>query len=283
MSSGGRSPYRYLAASQYGLTDGIRFGDFDGDGRTDVFRHTGSSWRVMFDGASLWTTVFTNSTPLSSLRFGDFNGDGRTDVFRSVVLAPGEGNIWQYVPGEPASGGAWGGWQYLSLDSSATSITKLAVGYFDPADTGPTRRSDIFRANGTTWGYRKNGTGTWYTLRTTSTGLGTLAFHDFTGDDVTDVFSAPDGEEWMLYAGGTGSGQSLSDSNLLLSSLDFGDMDGDGRTDVFYANTRQWRYMSAGTGPWIELAVAAEHYAEVHVANFDDDLSRADVFFPGCQ
>jgi hypothetical protein len=287
MSSAGTSPYRYLLNSQYGFSDGLAFGDFNGNGITDVFRHTGSQWRVSFDGTSLWNTVFTDSTALASLRFGDFNGDGRTDVFRSLQLAPGEGTIWQYVPGEPASGGAWSSWMTLRTDfGSGYTIGSLAVGYFDPTDIGPGAKADIFRTSGTTWQYRKDGTGsTWYTLTTSapSSGLSGLAFHDFAGDARTDVFHAT-GSEWKRYTSGLGGGVTISPSNnLALNKLDFGDFDADGKTDVFYANTREWRYMSEGKGDWIHLAWAAEYYSEVHVANFDGDLTKADVFFPGCQ
>ena len=72
--------------------DGLRFGDFDGDGRTDVFRIVGSQWQFSSAGMGPWQDLFADpsSTALDNLRFGDFNGDGRTDVF-SV-----SGTQWRY-------------------------------------------------------------------------------------------------------------------------------------------------------------------------------------------
>ena len=291
VSSGGESPYSYLNISDYGLSDGFAFGDFDGNGKTDVFRHTGSAWRVSFDGTGTWVTVKTDSTPLEDLRFGDFCGDQKTDVFRSVVV-PGESSFWQCTPGEDAAGGTWGAWQILRSDfGTIYPVTNLAVGYFDPTDAGPTKKADIFRATGTGWEYRKNGTdGTWTTLASSSAGLADLAFADFNDDGVTDVFHAsgpgsdPGDEEWWLYPGGLTPATQLSDDNdLRVFKLHFGDFDADGRTDVMYANGEQWRYKSEGTGDWIQLAVAPESWQEIAVGNFDDDDTHADVFFPGCQ
>jgi hypothetical protein len=76
----------------------LRFGDFDGDGRTDVF-----SAVPLGDGSSQWmfspggvgnSQNLAIGPALEDLRFGDFDGDGRTDVF---ATAPQEGGSqWMF-------------------------------------------------------------------------------------------------------------------------------------------------------------------------------------------
>ncbi len=74
---------------------GYRFGDFDGDGRTDVFRISGSQWQFSSGGAGPWQNLpMVDSTPIDNLRFGDFDGDGITDVFS--VIAVGGTNQWRW-------------------------------------------------------------------------------------------------------------------------------------------------------------------------------------------
>ncbi len=71
----------------------LRFGDFDGDGRTDVFSavtddHGALQWRYSPGGNQTWVSLAYDETPLSDLRFGDFDGDAITDVF---TISPEDG------------------------------------------------------------------------------------------------------------------------------------------------------------------------------------------------
>jgi len=124
---------------------------------------------------------------------------------------------------------------------------------------------------------------TWVTLNTgdpwSNLRVKDLAFVDFNGNGITDVFSA-DGSSWRWHP--SGQGVVYLEANVArVSDLRFGDLNGDGRTDVFYGNGRRWRYKSAGTGPWIQIALASEESRDVWVANFDSD-PKADIFFPQC-
>ena len=59
----------------------MRFGDFNGDGKTDVFAAWGGKWHVSYSGESSWQYLNTSGINVSDLRFGDFNSDKKTDVF----------------------------------------------------------------------------------------------------------------------------------------------------------------------------------------------------------
>src|SRR5690606_27112264 len=60
---------------------GYLLGDFDGDGRTDLFRVDGTQWQFSSGGTGPWQNLASDTTPITDLRVGDFNGDGRTDIF----------------------------------------------------------------------------------------------------------------------------------------------------------------------------------------------------------
>jgi hypothetical protein len=62
------------------MTDFV-IGDFDGDGRSDVFYANGHQWRLSRGGVAAFEVLNTSSYRVPDLRFGDFNGDGKTDVF----------------------------------------------------------------------------------------------------------------------------------------------------------------------------------------------------------
>ncbi|WP_442944673.1 FG-GAP-like repeat-containing protein [Nostoc sp.] len=84
VSDGGTSNFRNLAFGS--PLAGLRFGDFNGDGVTDVFATvprsdgSGSQWVVSDGGTSNFRNLAFGPA-LDGLRFGDFNGDGVTDVF----------------------------------------------------------------------------------------------------------------------------------------------------------------------------------------------------------
>jgi hypothetical protein len=63
----------------------LAFGDFNGDGRTDVFRTTGTQWYVSYSGTTAWQQLNTSGLFLSDVAFGDFTGDGKTDVFYAGI------------------------------------------------------------------------------------------------------------------------------------------------------------------------------------------------------
>jgi hypothetical protein len=61
----------------------LRFGDFDGDGKTDVFAIVGTTWSISSDAHGAWMPLpgapSTGGSP-TGLVVGDFDGDGITDM-----------------------------------------------------------------------------------------------------------------------------------------------------------------------------------------------------------
>jgi hypothetical protein len=73
-------------------------GDFNGDGRADVFRANGQTFAYSSGGNGLFTTLTASGYGRGSLGLADFNGDGRTDVFRA------DGTGWYVYYAGTASG-----------------------------------------------------------------------------------------------------------------------------------------------------------------------------------
>lgn len=112
----------------------IRFHDFNGDGRTDIFhRDTDGQWRIISPGVvgALgvydWTPIASSGIALSELRFGHFNNDRITDVIAV------QGGKWSV---------SWGGnssWSQLNRVRNE-SLQKLLI-----ADINNNGIDDIMR------------------------------------------------------------------------------------------------------------------------------------------
>ena len=258
VSSAGDGPWRYLAASSYGLA-ALGVADFDGDGQADILRPDGTQWQWLSGGTGGWTRRNVSTAPVSSMAFGDFDGDGRDDVFTAT------GSVWR------VSDGAAGGWR--TLRSATESVTELAFGDFDGDG-----RTDVFRATGSEWRMWPGGSGAVVRLNTSSAQLPSLGFGDFDGDGRTDVFRGSGGE-WNVSHSGTGSWTRINRSSATASSLRFADVDGDGRTDVLQLGGDEWRVSLRGETPWQRLALRST--SAVVFADFDGD-GADDAFATGC-
>lgn len=230
----------------------VRFADFNGDGRADVFRRTGDGqWQIRFsrdnlsgtiqrplrDGANLaslppfgpWVTVGEDAdSTLQDLRFADFNGDGKADIVRKL-------------PGSQ----------------------QLTIRYMD----------DDSRF------------GNWVFAGLASQPMGQLRFVDFTGDGVADLMSIPADiyESTMLRVK---SGNRFGEAQAVAlpnrgDRMRFADFDGDGFNDAFVReNDGTWRIKFRNAddfGPWVSVGSAGATPLEALVfADFDAD-GRVDV------
>lgn len=260
MASGGQGPWKYLTASAVGIAS-LGFADFDGNGKTDVFRANGGKWQVVTDGVGSWKDLNSSSATLDRLRFGDFDGDGRDDVFIAT------GTTWRF-----SSGGSTG-WQ--DLRAATERVDDLAFGDFDGDG-----KMDVFQATGTQWRVSYGGTSAWQRLNTSTAPLSSLRFGDFNGDGKTDVFSTSGGK-WRWSDGGATPWADLNTSSVTVASLRFADVDGDGKTDALRNDGEQWLYSSGAATGWRMLRVDTHTLNQVAFADFDGD-GTADIFQTGC-
>ena len=190
----------------------LAFGDFDGDGRTDVFRASGGRWYVSYAGTSAWTQINSSNYGFHQLRYGDFDGDGRTDVFLT------SGGRW-YV-----SYGGTGRWQWVQ--SSGYPLERLRFADFDGDG-----RTDVFVSSGGRWYVSDGARGSWRSINVSGVGVDDLGFADFNGDGRTDVIRAT-GSRWYVSWSGTSAWSLLRYAPERLSDVVFADINGDGRADA---------------------------------------------------
>ena len=230
-------------------------GDFNGDGKDDLFLATGAAWYYAPGGSSDWLFLNAETDTIDTLLFGDFDGDGRTDVLtkhgRDLLVSWSGTSNWQNIN---------------QLDGN---ISDMAIGDFDGD-----HRADIFFSNGKEWLVASGGSAPFKLFDTSSYRVANLRFGDFNGDGKTDVFGVANGA-WSVTFGGTVNWtrlrNKLTDS---VAGLVVADFDGDGRADVvrfnvIFPSALQWQISHDGTGDWKPLrtdplskqAAAVGHFA----------------------
>jgi VCBS repeat protein len=240
-------------------TNRLGVGDFDGDGKDDLFLATGAAWYYAPAGQAEWRYLNDMTVEMGSLLFGDFDGDGRTDVFTQ------RGREW-FV--------SWGGaspWE--KINESDARMTDFAIGDFDDD-----HRADVFYADGQTWFVSSGGVAPFTALDTSGFRIPDLRFGDFNGDGKTDVFSVVSGQ-WMVAYSGTSGWQplraKLTDS---VANLTVGDFNGDGRADVATSSCLVfcvWKVSYSGTGDWTTLRSAVVPLASAAaIGRFDGNVGE---------
>ena len=266
ISSTTRLAWRYASAASHpwqnvgnsgASLDALRFGDFNGDGQTDIFSiGSGSLWRYAAPGLHGWRETISDpdQTPLDELRFGDFDGDGLTDIFHAEPVRPDNDKYrWRIAKSAQEM------WGYVRGDEADdTNPDRLRLGDFNGNQT-----TDLFRvvSLNSDWlmQYAEGGQNGWQTLGSAYPPalfsnvdpLPRLRFGHFDGDASLDVFYRGAGAQWYFFSSQTQSWQALSNSGVALESLRFGDFDGDGLTDVFsIASSGRWRVSLGGIEVW---------------------------------
>jgi len=281
----------------------LRIGDFDGDGRDDLFRidwngqgHANNAW-LRANGNGDWSEFEGPAIPLGgddrTTYVGDFDGDGRSDLL--LVRDDSTENRIYISEGD----GRWRTWtDGLDIPLGGSRRQVLIADFDGDGD------DDILRADG-------NGDGTQYNRLALSNGTGQWTVHfdsphraligehralhvgDFDGDGAAD----------LLHVDGGGNGTELNEAIVSRGdgnwgywggiespleprnrSVHVGDFDGDGCDDILVADAidvdRNAMIRSLGDGRFAVSSppdgwIDGEH-GEVRVADFDAD-GRADI------
>ena len=219
-------------------------GDFDGDGRADIFwrRANGDNYIFFMDGTTVKAnSTYTNSVPDANWEIagaGDFNGDGKVDVLWRNA-STGENYIF-----------LMNGGTVLASSNFINSVPDTRWNVAGVGDFNGDGKSDILwrhASTGENYIYFMNGTtvlgSSTYTDQVTDTNWGVAGVGDFNGDGKADILwrNASTGEDYIFFMNGAtvlGSStytNTVPDMNWKI--VDVGDHDNDGKSDILWRNT----------------------------------------------
>ncbi len=239
--------------------------DFDGDGRSDLFRITPDGILYLYRGngqggwetgsgipiGSSWTAFSTVVAP------GDFSGDGRSDL---IGILP-DGSMRMYT------GNGAGGWENPGGVQIGAGWTGLRT-VFSPGDfTGDPHRDIIaVRTDGSMYAYAGNGAGGWITGTGVLVGYGwkssgaVFSPGDFNSDGKGDVLGVASDGSLKLYTGNGAGGFTNSAGSAIGAGWDPfvaltspGDWTGDAKPDVLGVRPdgTMYLYRGNGSGGWL--------------------------------
>jgi hypothetical protein len=214
----------------------LAVGDFDGDGRDDVFLANGTAWWYSSAGRTEWRFLLPSTHRVNDLRFGHFNRDARTDVLFSV------GETWWVSMG--------GTRLPRLLRTDGRPLADCVFGHFD--DDGIT---DVLWANGSRWFVSSGGTGPWTELRTSPIRAANMRVGDFTADGIDDIFWI-ENDRWHLWHPTVNLvsedvTKPVRDSDMALIVV--ADFDNDGRADLAKTQGDGWNWLRTGSNVWESL------------------------------
>ncbi|WP_430404647.1 hypothetical protein [Fluviicola sp.] len=231
----GVNNFMNLASSNDGLMATIdnstiidyAFGDYDGDGKTDIYKIQNSKLYVMpyeiTNGLTQgWTQIASITYVMNQLRFGHYNSDNKTDMITQdlgvIYASYGCNTSWvsigsttySFTNGSMYSGDLTGdgiedfftsdvgsfwirnnaipGSSWTPIATSTVNISSLKLGWFD-LNTADTKK-DVFYANGSTFQSAYNGTQSWINLVNSTYSASSLYICDFDSDGVSDVVNS---------------------------------------------------------------------------------------------
>ena len=235
----------------------IAAGDFDGDGRTDVFLSNGTGWFISRAGIRPWEFLRPSDKLVRDLGFADIDNDGATDV----IHRDGAGNL-----GYVKSGAAP---DLTPLTRSPVPVRDLRFGDFDGDGL-----TDIFRTRDRQWHVWYGRTGAWTPTQTSAQPISGLLFGEFDGVGGTDV-AAVTKDAWSYSSGATTPWRKLNDKlKSPFSGAVAADFDGNGATDIAFGDKDPWRYSPNGSAPFARLRRADPSDRPLHkllVGNFDGE------------
>jgi RHS repeat-associated protein len=270
----------------------LLYGDFNGDGKTDIYCHrrpgdSSSDLMALSTGSGFtgWMWASPGSYSSCQIQLGDFNGDGKTDVYCSRYAGDASSDLMALSTGSGFTGWVW---------SSAGSYSSCQMVLGDYNGDGKT---DIYcsrRAGDSSSDLMALSTGSgftgWLWSSPGSYSSCQLLTGDFNGDGKSDIYCSrrPGDTSSDLMALSTGSGfagwswsspGSYSSCQLLL-----GDFNGDGKKDIYCSRrsgdaSSDLMALSTGSGfaGWGWSSPGSYSSCQMQLGDFNGD-GKADLY-----
>jgi hypothetical protein len=240
------------------------WGDYDGDGRLDLYVVNGGADRLYHNNGDQTFSDVTGQVGISDNLVGhgvvwaDFTGSHRLDLY---VANEGQ-DILYFNNGDGT---------FTKADPAVAGMTETAAGWsVAVTDYNGDGKPDIFVANdGPDFLYKNNGGGT-FTNVATAAGIQTASAQgraavwlDFDKDGKVDVFIANVGQDLLYKNNGNETFTDVTATaglvdNAVGMAADWGDYDGDGYPDLFVANEGQdFLYRNNRNGTFNQVATVS--------------------------
>lgn len=242
-------------------------GDFDADGRSDVFVANGTAWFFSRAGIGPWEFLRASDKRIRELGFADVTGDAVTDV---LYRDPG-GQLGYVKSGTAAP--------LTPLTTSPVPIGELRFGDFDGD-----RLTDIFFTRRGRWNVWYGRTRAWTAVGSSSQPLSELLFGEFDGVRGTDVATVLR-RDWS-YSSAATQGWAKLNGKLAgsFAKAVAADFDGNGKSDIAFADGEKWRFSRDGRERMVGLRSGSSSLPygplkELLIARFDGGARAMVVTF----
>ncbi|HVE66995.1 MAG TPA: VCBS repeat-containing protein [Solirubrobacteraceae bacterium] len=242
----------------------IAAGDFDGDGRSDVFTGNGTGWWFSRAGIRPWEYLRPSNKRVGDLGFGDVDNDGRTDV----VYRDGAGRL------SFAKSGNAPGLTPIAGAPVPVPMRDIRFGDFDGD-----RLTDMFFTHGDQWHVWRGATRAWTPTGSSGKPISELLFGEF--DDVRGTDVAGVNSNGWSYSSGSTQPWTPFNGRLTRSFKDAvaANLDGLGKTDILVlSDGTRWRWSREGRSPLSTVETLPQRLSrpldQLAIGRFDGDSDR---------